>query len=141
MEFEDEKLWDKFHRSLFIQAHADGIQNQLNRNYQPSTPKEEERDSMEGKYFYYVLDKVLLTDYGKTVVRRHMPTFNSRAVYADMVDYMTKSTKPNFTRKDLLTYITTAQLGVNTPNVTAEHFILYWRGETAYFGHYLNGGR
>ena len=127
VEFKDEKLWDRFHRSLVIQAHADGIQNQLDRNYQPSTAEEQERDDMEGKFFYSVLDRVLLTDYGKTVVRKHLTSFDARAAYAEMVDYMTKSTKAHFTRKDLLTYITTAQLGVNTPNVTAEHFILYWK--------------
>ncbi len=93
IDFKVERMWDTYQRHLIIQVQADGISSQLNASYTPSTPEEIELDRLHSLYFFSVLNHVFLTDKGKTIIRKHMPTFNARAAYAEMVHHMTASTK------------------------------------------------
>jgi len=127
LELKDEKNWDHFQRHLIIQAHADGIEKQLDASYVPKDADEAELDRLEGKYFMSVLNHVLKTDKGKTIVRKHIKTFNARQAYDELVTYMTKSTKAKMTNTKLLNFVVSARFGENTVSTTAEHFILTFR--------------
>jgi hypothetical protein len=124
LEFKDEKMWDHFQRNLVIQAQADGISNQLDKNYVPSTPEEVELDKIQGFYFFSVLNHVFLTDKGKSIVRKHMHSFDARAAYAEMVEHMTNSTKAQHKKQELLEFLVTSRFGENVVRTTATHFIL-----------------
>ena len=124
-----ERDWDSFNRKLIIQAAADGIDTLLIHDWQPSNHDEETIDKLQNKYFFAVLEHILLTDRGKTIIRHYMEKkeFNARAVYADLVHQMTQSTKAKLKQSSLLDFVVTSKFGVNITNVTAERFILSFR--------------
>ena len=124
-----ERDWDAFNRKLIIQAVADGIENLLEPNWTASTPDDQTIDDLQNKYFFSVLEHVLLTDRGKTIIRQYMEkkSYDARAAYADLVTQMTKSTKAKLKHGDLLDFLVTSRFGENIYNVTAEHFILAFR--------------
>ena len=125
----DEKTWPTFKRKLRIQAFADGIQNQLDKDYVPNTAEEQALDQVQSHYFFSVLEHVLLTDRGKTIVRKHLETFNARAAYAELVIAMTRSTKAKHKKEDLMKYLVTSKFGLNVVDTTAEHFILTFQAK------------
>ncbi len=96
-------MWDTFQRHLIIQA--DGIFNQLNPNFNPTTPEELELDKLHSLYFFSILNHVFLTDKGKTIIRKHMHDFNARAAYAEMVVHMTASTKAQHKKSEIMEFL------------------------------------
>ena len=127
IEFKDEKMWDSFQRHLMIQAQADGIANQLDPNFVPLTQEDQELDKLHSLYFFSVLNHVFLTDKGKTIIRKHMPTFNARAAYAEMVQHMTVSTKAHHKKQELMEFLVGSKFGDNVTRTTATHFILLFQ--------------
>ena len=59
-----ERDWDTFQRKLIIQVHADGIENLLDPKWQAPSAEARLLDDMHNKYFFAVLESVLLTDRG-----------------------------------------------------------------------------
>jgi hypothetical protein len=112
---------------LIIQAHSDGIENQLIKDYKPKTDEEATLDQAQSYYFFSVLNSVFLTDKGKTIVRKYQSTFNARQAYAEMVEHMTKSTKAQHKKQELMNFLVTSKFGENVARTTATHFVLMYQ--------------
>ena len=85
----NEKDWDKFHRKLKLQAIYEGIGNQLNPDWKPSSSAKEVLDQKHRQCFFNVLEHILLTDHGKTILQDHMAAvtngiYSGRHVYAKL---------------------------------------------------------
>jgi hypothetical protein len=121
----EDRMWDQYYMGVNIQAHADGIERQLDATYVPQTPQDIARDELESKYFFSVLHETLQTSKGKTIVRRHMKTLNARAAFADLVQAMTKSTKAKHSKSDLLQFIVNARFGHDSVSSAEQFYLLF----------------
>ena len=110
-ELKSERDWDHFHHKLKIQAHADGIENLLDPLWTPTDEPARRLDHLHNKYFFSVLEHVLLTDRGKTIIRKYMDQgdFNARGVYTDLCRARTKLTKAKHKKTELLEFIVTSR--------------------------------
>jgi hypothetical protein len=70
---------------------------------------------------FAVVEKMLLSDYGKSCVRQYKDTSDAKSVYHDLFEQMEKSTKTSL-ESSLLSYITSAALamvlGMDLPTVS-----------------------
>lgn len=122
----DEANNDKWHTKFFNQARSQGVEDVLDGNYKPSSKEEEELFAEKQKYVYSVLDDHVLTDEGKTIVRRHQQEADAQSVYRELKEHHLFSTKALMTSSDTLSYITTARLGNGTWKGTFSSFINHW---------------
>ena len=83
---------------------------------------------MKQEFAFSVLNETLLTDYGKTLVRNNMHSFDAQKVYRKLVEYHESSTKARFPANQLLQYITTARY-TTAWNGTAQNFLLHWKNQ------------
>ena len=88
----DERYFDSFSRSLYITAKSHECEDVLDPEY---TPSNSEKDLFEAKqiFMFSVLDKHLLTDMGKTIVRKYVHTTDAQSVWKDFQDHMKSSSK------------------------------------------------
>ena len=63
--------------------------------------------STEQYFMYSVFNKVLQSDMGKTVVRRHAPTLNAQSVQREFESHMSTSSKRLNERQRLYAYVST----------------------------------
>ena len=77
----DERYHDNWHRSFSIQAKAQDVANVLDASYAPTTTEDKELFGEQKKYLYAVLEKTVLTDYGKSIIRQHETSGDAQAVY------------------------------------------------------------
>ena len=71
----DERYFDKFQRDLFITAKSHDVSEILDPTFTPG-PSPEEKELFEGKqvFMYKVFNETLLTDMGRTKVRKYLKT-------------------------------------------------------------------
>ena len=110
-ELKDERHNDAWHRSFMTQARAQGIDDALDGSYVPSTDEEKDLFQEKQKYLYAVLETKVKTDRGKLIVRKYDQTYDARAVYLELSEHHTKSTKAAMSAAALLSYITSERLG------------------------------
>ena len=63
---------------------------------------------------FSVLDKCLLTDMGKTIVRKYVHTTDAQSVWKDFQEHMKSSSKGASEKRRLTQYITNTILDDNT---------------------------
>ena len=126
-ELKDERHNDAWHRSFMTQARAQGVDDALDGAYVPSTAEEMDLFQEKQKYLYAVLETKVKTDRGKLIVRKYDQTFDARAVYLELSEHHTKSTKAAMSAAALLSYITSERLGTGQWKGTAEGFITHWQ--------------
>ncbi len=122
----DERQWDTYKRSTKAQATAQGVSEVLNPNYSPVSFDDKKLFDLKQQYMYAVAEKTLLTDIGKSAVRKHESNFDAQAVYKELFEQMEKSTKASLNSTNLLKYITTVKLGDGTWKGNTESFLLHW---------------
>ena len=78
----DERYFDSFSRTLYITAKSHECDEVLDSEY---TPSNSEKELFEAKqiFMFSVLDKHLLTDMGKTIVRKYVHTTDAQSVWKD----------------------------------------------------------
>ena len=78
----DERYFDSFRRSFFIVAKSHECNEVLDHTYTPGS-EPEQRELFEAKqtFMFSVFNTSLLTDMGKTIVRRHLDTTDGQAVW------------------------------------------------------------
>ena len=78
----DERYFDGFSRSLYITTKSHECEQVLDPDY---TPSNAEKDLFEAKqiFMFSVFDKHLLTDMGKTIVRKYVHTTDAQSVWKD----------------------------------------------------------
>ena len=97
----DERYFDSFSRILYITAKSHECDEILDSEY---TPSNSEKELFEAKQISMisVLDKHLLTDIGKTIVRKYVHTIDAQSVWKDFQEHMKSSSKGASEREDLL---------------------------------------
>ena len=75
---------------------------------------------------YSVFNKCLLSDMGKTIVRKHVDNMNTQRVWEEFATHMTTSCKGEAEKHRLHTYVTTTVLDKSWQGTT-EQFILHFK--------------
>ena len=65
---------------------------------------------LKNDFMYSVFNKSLLSDMGKTIVRKHLFNMNAQGVWEEFVTHMTTSSKGKAEKHRLHTYVTTPVL-------------------------------
>ena len=120
----DERYFDGFSRSLYITAKYHECEQVLDPDY---TPRNTEKDLFEVKqiFMFSVFDKHLLTDMGKTIVRKYFHTTDAQSVWKDFQDHMKSSSKGASEKRRLTQYVTNTTLDDNYKGTT-EPFVLHF---------------
>ena len=80
---------------------------------------------LKNDFMYSVFNKCLLSDMGKTIVRKHLDNMNAQQVWEDFATHMTTSSKGKAEKHRLHTYVTTTVLDKSWWD-TNEQFILHF---------------
>ena len=97
---------------------------------QPTFRPRGDADSLElfrlkNDFMYSVFNKCLLSDMGKTIVRKHLDNMNAQRVWEEFATHMTTSSKGKAEKCRLHTYVTTTGLDKSWKGTT-EQFILHF---------------
>ena len=97
---------------------------------QPTFRPRSDADSLElfrlkNDFMYSVFNKCLLSDMGKTIVRKHLDNMNAQPVWEEFATHMTTSSKGKAEKHRLHTYVTTTVLDKSWKGIT-EQFILHF---------------
>ena len=86
-----------------------------------------EKELFEGKQIlmFSVLDKHLLTDLGKTIVRKYVHTTDAQSVWKDFQEHMKSSSNRASEKRRLTQYVTNTILDDNYKGTT-EQFLLHF---------------
>ena len=79
----------------------------------------------QNKFSGFLLDKHLLTDMGKTIVRKYVHTTDAQSVWKDFQDHMKSSSKGASEKRRLTQYVTNTVLDDNYKGST-EQFVLHF---------------
>ena len=122
----DEGYFEKFQRDLFITAKSHDASEILDPTYTPG-PSPEEQELFEAKqiFMYKVFNETLLTDMGKTKVRKYLKTTDAQAVWKEYSEYMTTSSKGASEKMKLTHYLTNTALDGHFRG-TIQQFVLHF---------------
>ena len=123
---EDEKYYESFKRSVLVTARANVCEEIL----QPTFRPRRDADSLElfrlkNDFMYSVFNKCLLSDMGKTIVRKRLDNMNAQRVWEEFSTHMTTSSKGKAEKSRFHTYVTTTVLDKNWKGTT-EQLILHF---------------
>ena len=79
--------------------------------------------SLKNDFMYSVFNNCLLSDMGKTIVRKHLDSINAQCIWEEFATHMTTSSKGKADKRRLHTYVTTTVLDKSWKGTT-EQFIL-----------------
>ena len=85
---------------------------------------------------FSVLDKHLLTDMGKTIVRKYVHATDAQSVWKDFQEHMKSSCKGASEKRRLTQYVTNAVLVVNYKGTT-EQFVLHFNEQLSQLKKFL----
>ena len=120
----DERYFDSFSRSLYFTGKSHECEEVLDPEYTPSNSEKELFDAKQVPMFS-VLDKHLLTDMGKTIVKKYVHTTDAQSVWKDFQDHMKSSSKGASEKRRLTQYVTNTGLDDNYKGTT-EQFVLHF---------------
>ena len=104
----DEKYFEAFKRNLLVTATTHDCEEVLDGTYKPENNKESHELFKQKKYFMYnVFNKVLQSDMGKTIVRKHAPTLDAQSVWREFESHLSTSSKGLNERYRLHAYVST----------------------------------
>ena len=107
----DECFFDIFQRDLFITAKSHDVSEILDPTFTPG-PSPEDKELFEAKqvFMYKVFNETLLTDMGRTKVRKYLKPTDAQAVWKEYSEYMTTSSKGASEKRKLTHYVTNTVL-------------------------------
>ena len=120
----DERYFDSFSRSLYITAKSQECDEVLDPEYILSN-SEKELVQARHIFMFSVLDKHLLTDMGKTIIRKYVHTTDAQSVWKDFQEHMKSSYKGASAKRRLTQYVTNTVLDDNYKGTT-EQFVLHF---------------
>ena len=124
--FKDEKYYESFKRSVLVTARAYDCEEILQPTFRPRGDADSlELFRLKNDFMYSVLNKCLLSDMGKTIVRKHLDNMNAQQVWEECATHMTTSSQGKAEKHRLHTYVTTTVLD-NSWKGTTEQFILHF---------------
>ena len=90
----DEKCFEAFRRNLLVTATTHDCEEVLEVDYIPGYDDDSQELFQQKQYFMYsVFNKVLQSDMGKTLVRRHAPTLDAQSVWKEFETHMSTLSK------------------------------------------------
>jgi hypothetical protein len=125
--FRDERTWDNWHHSMMAQAQAHDVVEVLDGTYDP--PDDYIHRALfdqKQSFMYSVLNRVVQTNMGKTIVRKYTDTYDAQRVYKELSAHMKKSTAAELSIAKLNEFLTLARLDSRW-NGTNVGFILHWQ--------------
>ena len=122
----DEKHYESFKRSVLVTARAHDCEEILQPTFRPRSDADSlELFRLKNDFMYSVFNKCLLSDMGKTIVRKHLDNLNAQRVWEEFATHMTTSSKGKAEKRRLYTYVTTTVLDTSWKGTT-EQFILHF---------------
>ena len=122
----DERYFDKFQRDLFITAKSHDVSEILDPTFTPGcSPEEQELFEAKQVFMYKVFNETLLTDMGRTKVRKYLKTTDAQAVWKEYSEYMTTSSKGASEKRKITHYLTNTMLD-NQFRGTTQQFVLHF---------------
>ena len=90
----DEKYYESFKRSVLVTARAHDCEEVLQPTFRPRGDADSlDLFRLKNDFMYSVFNKCLLSDMGKTIVRKHLDNMNAQRVWEDFANHMTTSSK------------------------------------------------
>ena len=123
----DERYFDKFEKDLFITAESHDVSEILDPTFTPGSSAEEKGEMLEAKqvFMYTVFNETLLTDMGRTKVRKYLKTTDAQAVWKEYSEYMTTASKGASEKRNLTQHVTNTVL--DSPfRGTSQQFVLHF---------------
>ena len=122
----DEKYYESFKRSVLVTARAHDCEEILQPTFRPRGDADSlELFRLKNDFMYSVFNKCLLSDMGKTIVRKHLDHMNAQRVWEEFATHMTTSSKGKAEKRRLHSYVTTTVLDKSWKGTT-EQFILHF---------------
>ena len=122
----DEKYYESFKRSVLVTARAHDCEDIPQPTFRPKGDADSlELFRLKNDFMYSVFNKCLLSDMGKTIVRKHLDNMNAQRVWEEFATHMTTSSKSKAEKRRLHTYVTTTVLDKSWKGTT-EQFILHF---------------
>ena len=102
-------------------------------------PKESEKELFNSRqvFMFAAFDKHLLTDMGKTIVRRYVHYTDAQSVWKDLQDHMKSSSKGGSEKRRLTQHVTNAVLDHNYKG-TRKQFVLHFNEQFRQLEEILN---
>ena len=122
----DEKYYESFKRYVLVTARAHDCEEILQPIFRPRGDADSlELFRLKKDFLYSVFNKCLLSDMGKTLVRKHLDNIHAQWVWEDFATHMTTCSKSKAEKHRLHTYVTTTVLDKSCKGTT-EQFILHF---------------
>jgi hypothetical protein len=123
--FTNNKQWENWNRGFVVTANAQMLPNVLNPTYSPLIGSVDETTfKLEQTYMYNVLNKTVLTNKGKEILRAHHVDRNAQKAYADLCEHYSTSTAAVIDAIDTYKYIITAK--IEDWRGDTKKFIMHW---------------
>ena len=121
-----EKYYESFIRSVLVTARAHDCEEILQPTFRPRGDADSlELFRLKNDLMHSVFNKCLLSDMGKTIVRKHLDNMNAQRVWEEFATHMTTSSKGKAEKRRLHTYVTPTVLDRSWKGTT-EQFILHF---------------
>jgi len=125
--FSDRNEWASWQLAFEATARAQDLQDLLNPTYVPSTSDERDVFDAKQQYMFSVFVRTLLTDEGKTLVRRHMANYNAQLIYKELKEYHNKSIHSEIKGSSILNFLSSFRLnGTNWAGGDTVSFLNYY---------------
>ena len=122
----DEKYYESLKRSVLVTARTHDCEEIVQPTFRPRGDADsQELFRLKNDFMYSVFNKCLLSDMGKTIVRKHLDNMNAQWVWEEFATHMTTSSKGKAEKRRLHTYVTTTVLDKSWKGTT-EQFILHF---------------
>ena len=122
----DEKYYESFKRSVLVTARAHDCEEILQPTFRPRGDADNlELFRLKNDFMYSVFNKCLLSDMGKTIVRKHLDNMNAQRVWEEFATHMTTSSKGKAEKRRLHTYVTTTDLDKSWKGTTEQFILLF----------------
>jgi hypothetical protein len=123
--FTNDKQWENWNRGFVVSTNAQMLPNVLDPTYTPLIGSVDETTfKLEQIYMYDVLNKTVLTNKGKEILRAHHVDRNAQKAYADLCNHYATLTAAVIDAIDTYKYIITAK--IEDWRGDTEKFIMHW---------------
>jgi hypothetical protein len=121
----EDKNWDSWNRTVKALARNDQTSQVLDPVYVATSVDEKELFERQQTFMYVVFNCTVLTDVGKTIVRKHESTYDAQKVYSDLLDHHSKSTMAMIGKQDIFAEIVI--MSINSWPASQTKFLLAWK--------------
>ena len=111
IELRQDKEWDRWNARLRATARTQEVDRVLDPNFSPRDAEDRALFESQQNYMYAVFERTMLTDTGKTFIRKFESTANAQAIYKAMVKYSQESAQASIDSSTILRYVASARIG------------------------------